>query len=168
MCAADDGGLSAEAPMNLILWRHAEAEDAEPDLDRRLTGRGRKQAQRMAEWLVPRLPERFAVIASPAQRTRQTADALGCEYKVDRRLAPDADVAHALAAIEWPEGPRDAAGTVVVVGHQPTLGRLASLLLAGQEMGWSVRKGAIWWLSTRDRDDRRQLVLRTVLSPEQL
>lgn len=154
--------------MNLILWRHAEAEDAEPDLERRLTARGRKQATRMAAWLNAQLPERFVVIASPAQRTRQTADALECEYRVDRRLAPDTDVAHYLAAIEWPEGPKDAAGTVVVVGHQPTLGRLASLLLSGQELNWSVRKGGIWWLSTRDRDDRRQLVLRTVIAPEQL
>lgn len=154
--------------MNLILWRHAEAEDAEPDLERPLTGRGRKQARRMADWLRTQLPERFVVVASPAQRTRQTADALECAYRVDRRLAPDTDVADCLAAIEWPEGPRDAAGTVVLVGHQPTLGRLASLLLAGQELNWSVRKGAVWWLSTREREDRRQLVLRTVISPEQL
>ncbi|HWS74448.1 MAG TPA: histidine phosphatase family protein, partial [Quisquiliibacterium sp.] len=76
--------------MNLILWRHAEAEDAEPDLERRLTARGRKQAKRMADWLNAQLPERFVVIASPAQRTRQTADALECEYRVDRRLSPDA------------------------------------------------------------------------------
>ena len=154
--------------MNLILWRHAEAGDAEPDLERRLTGRGRKQAERMAQWLQSRLPERFVVLASPAQRTRQTADALECEYRVDRRLAPDADVAHVLAAIEWPEGPEDSSGTVIVVGHQPTLGRLASLLLAGQEMNWSVRKGAVWWLSTRERDERRQLVLKAVVSPDQL
>lgn len=153
--------------MNLILWRHAEAEDAEPDLDRRLTPRGRKQAVRMAEWLSSRLPERYVVLSSPAQRTRQTAEALG-DYRIDRRLAPDTDVADCLAAIEWPEGPQDAAGTVVLVGHQPTLGRLASLLLAGQELNWSVRKGAIWWLTTRERDERRQLVLRTVLAPEQL
>jgi phosphohistidine phosphatase len=154
--------------MNLILWRHAEAEDSEPDLGRRLTGRGRKQADKMAGWLKPRLPERYVVLASPAQRTRQTADALCSDYRVDLRIAPDADVADCLAAIEWPEGPQDASGTVILVGHQPTLGRLASLLLSGQESDWSVRKGAVWWLSTRERDDRRQLVLRTVISPEQI
>jgi len=44
--------------MDLILWRHAEAEDAggKPDLERNLTRHGRKQAARMAEWLKPRLP----------------------------------------------------------------------------------------------------------------
>ena len=41
--------------MDLILWRHAEAEDGvgKPDTERELTKRGRKQAERMAEWLRP-------------------------------------------------------------------------------------------------------------------
>ncbi len=36
--------------MELILWRHAEAEPGEPDLGRRLSAKGEKQARRMAEW----------------------------------------------------------------------------------------------------------------------
>ena len=44
--------------MDLILWRHTEAEDALPDATRELTGRGRKQAARMADWLNPGLPRR--------------------------------------------------------------------------------------------------------------
>lgn len=154
--------------MNLILWRHAEAEDAEPDLSRRLTPRGRKQAARVAHWLLENLPERYLVLASPATRTRQTADALQAEYTVDDRLAPGADVAHYIAAAQWPEGPKAASGTVVVVGHQPILGRLASLLLAGRAQDWSVRKGAVWWLSTRERPGQAQVVLRAVVSPDQL
>jgi phosphohistidine phosphatase len=154
--------------MNLILWRHAEAEDAEPDLSRRLTPRGRKQAARVAHWLRENLPERFVVLASPATRTRETADALEAEYTVDRRLAPDMDVAHYIAAAQWPDGPGEASGTVVVVGHQPVLGRLASLLLAGHEQDWTVRKGAVWWLSTRERSGQEQVVLRSVVSPDQL
>ncbi|HQY27494.1 MAG TPA: histidine phosphatase family protein, partial [Burkholderiaceae bacterium] len=55
---------------------------------------------------------------------------------------------------------------VVVVGHQPTLGRLASLLMTGQEADWSIRKGAIWWLSTREREGRGQVVLRAVMAPD--
>ena len=154
--------------MNLILWRHAEAQDAEPDLARELTPRGRKQAERMAQWLRAQLPERHLVLASPAQRTRQTADAMGTDYRVDRNLAPDVDVAHYLAASAWPEGPEGCSGTVVLVGHQPTLGRLASLLLCGEEQNWTVRKGAVWWLTTREREGRAQVVLRSVINPEQL
>ena len=37
--------------MNLLLWRHAEAQDGDPDLARELTARGRKQAEKMAHWL---------------------------------------------------------------------------------------------------------------------
>lgn len=154
--------------MNLILWRHAEAEDAEPDLARKLTPRGRKQAARVAAWLDEHLPKPYAVISSPAARARQTAQALSERYAVDPRIAPDADVAHYIAASEWPLGPEAASGTVVLVGHQPTLGRLASLLLSGEERDWTVRKGAVWWLSTRDREGSEQVVLRAVLGPDLL
>lgn len=156
--------------MELILWRHAEAEDlahgTHDDLARQLTPRGRKQAAQIAGWLRPRLPEEFTVIASPAVRTRATADALEVRYALNDRIAPGARAADVLAACGWPAGIESGGGTVVVVGHQPTLGRVASLLLSGTESGWSVRKGAIWWLSARERDAHRQAVLRAVISPE--
>jgi len=156
--------------MDLIVWRHADAGDAAADLasdaERRLTERGRKQAERMARWLQGRLPERYAVLSSPAMRARETAEALGVKVRVDPRLAPDADVADVLAALDWPEGPESRSRHVVVVGHQPTLGRLASLLMTGQEADWSIRKGAIWWLSTREREGRGQVVLRAVMAPD--
>ena len=154
--------------MNLILWRHADAEDGVPDLGRKLTPRGRKQAARLAKWLRRNLPERYATIASPAARACETAGALTDAYTVDPGLAPGADVAHYIAASRWPEGPPEASGTVVVVGHQPTIGRLASLLLSGAQSDWSVKKGAIWWLSTRDRAGREEVVLRAVVAPDQL
>jgi len=156
--------------MDLIIWRHADAGDpvADPsaDLDRRLTDRGRKQADRVARWLLARLPERYLVLSSPAARARETAAALGVKVKTDPRLAPDADVAHHLAALNWPEGPEARVRHVVLVGHQPQLGRLASLLLSGSEADWSVKKGSIWWLSTREREGRAQIVLRAVIGPD--
>jgi phosphohistidine phosphatase len=57
---------------------------------------------------------------------------------------------------------------VLLVGHQPTLGHLASLLLAGAEADWSIKKGAIWWFSKRSREGRDQTVLRAVINPEML
>ncbi|KAA0253219.1 MAG: histidine phosphatase family protein, partial [Acidobacteria bacterium] len=39
-------------------------------------------------------------------------------------------------------------------------GRLVSLLLSGEEADWSVKKGAVWWLTTREREGRAQVVLR--------
>ncbi len=155
--------------MDLIVWRHADAGDAEADsasdAGRRLTERGRKQAERVARWLHARLPERYTVLSSPTVRARETAEALGVKVRVDTRLGPDADVAHCLAALEW-EGPETRARHVVLVGHQPTLGRLVSLLLSGEEADWSVKKGAIWWLTTRKREGFAQVVLRAAISPE--
>jgi phosphohistidine phosphatase len=45
---------------------------------------------------------------------------------------------------------------------------MASLLLCGVEHNWSVRKGAVWWISTREREDRAQTVLRAVIAAELL
>ena len=101
------------------MWRHAEAEDGAPDLERRLTAKGRKQAERVAQWLLQRLPARFAVIASPAARAQQTAEALGVPVKTDRSLAPGATPAAIVKACGWP----GYKGAAVVVGHQPDLGR---------------------------------------------
>ena len=148
--------------MDLILWRHAEAEPGEPDLGRRLTAKGLKQAERMAAWLDQHLPDGARVIASPADRAQQTALALQRKFKTVDEIAPGASVAAVLAAAGWPES-RD---TVVVVGHQPTLGAVASFLLSGEEAYWTIRKGAVWWLSNRDRGGASAIVLRVAISPD--
>ena len=150
--------------MDLIVWRHAEAEDGTPDLQRRLTAKGRKQAERVAQWLLQRLPARFAVIASPAVRAQQTAEALGVPIKTDRALAPGATPAALMKACGWP----DYKGAAVLVGHQPDLGRLVSQLVAGSAMSCSIRKGGLWWISNRVRDEKDQTVVRAVVSPDLL
>lgn len=150
--------------MDLILWRHAEAEDTYPDMGRELTGKGRKQASRMADWLNPRLPPDIRILVSPAMRTLQTAQALGREYEVVQALAPGADGGALLAAAGWP----DAARPVLLVGHQPTLGQVAMRLLTGQAGDLTVRKGAIWWFQGRERAGQLQGVLRAVAEPEWL
>lgn len=153
--------------MDLILWRHAEAEDggiATPDAKRRLTTRGEKQAHDMARWLKPRLPKKLKILVSPAVRTQQTAHALALPFEVEPKIAVGADAADLIAVTHWPEH----SGAVLLVGHQPALGRLAGLLLAGTEADWSVKKGSVWWFSKRSREGRDQTVLRAVINPEML
>ena len=150
--------------MDLILWRHAEAEEGTPDLERRLTAKGRKQAERVAEWLHQRLPSRYALIASPAVRAQQTAEALGIPIKTENSIAPGAAARAILAAAGWPDGK----GTVVLVGHQPDLGRAAAYLVSGATGSWSVKKGGLWWLNNRVRDEGAQVVVRAVVSPDLL
>lgn len=150
--------------MNLILWRHAEAHPGEPDLARELTKKGRRQAKAMAEWLTPFLPRHTKVLCSPASRTRQTADALGLRYELRDDLAPDADEAQILHACGWP----GANETVIVVGHQPTLGRAAALMLTQSSDDWVLKKGALWWFSHRIRDGEAQTLLKVAMTPDLL
>jgi phosphohistidine phosphatase len=148
--------------VDLILWRHADAAPGSRDLERKLTARGRKQAERVGAWLVARLPGRYTVLASPARRARETADALGVRYKIVERLAPGVAPGEVLQACGWPSHK----GAVVVVGHQPDLGQVAALLLGGAEADWSVRKGGLWWLSNRERGGETQVVVRAVIAPD--
>jgi phosphohistidine phosphatase len=129
--------------MELILWRHCDAEPGVPDDLRRLTARGREQAARMARWLGAHLPADSAIIVSPAVRAQETAQALGRRYRTVREIGTGAAVDAVLAAAHWPH----AGYTVLVVGHQPTLGRVASWLLAGEEADRPLGAGALWWLA---------------------
>jgi phosphohistidine phosphatase len=155
----------AEKSMDLILWRHAEAEDATaklPDARRRLTERGEKQARQMARWLREHQPKKLRILVSPTERTQMTAHALSLTFEVEPRIGTGADAADILAAAGWP----DQSGAVLVVGHQPTLGRVASLLLGGEEADWTIKKGAVWWFSNRTREGETQTVLRVAVGPD--
>jgi phosphohistidine phosphatase len=150
--------------MELILWRHAEAEDGVPDAGRALTRKGRKQAAALAAWLKEHLPRQARILVSPATRAQQTAAALELPFVTTREIGVGATVGELLRAAGWP----DAGGAAVVVGHQPTLGRVAAVLLAGAEADWSIKKGAVWWFTRRVRDGDGQVVLRAVIAPDLL
>ena len=157
--------------MDLILWRHAEAVDWSPDdetsgldLDRSLTQRGEKQAARMAVWLDRQLPEGTRILVSPARRCEQTALALGRRYKIRTELAPDATPAQLLELVQWPNSKYP----MLVIGHQPVLGQAIAQLVGLKDSECAVKKGALWWLRTRDRDGQNQTVVVTVQSPELL
>ena len=148
--------------MELILWRHADAENTIPDEDRRLTAKGQRQAERMASWLEARLPRDARVLASPARRAQQTAQALTAKFRTSAALNTATTPQALLKAAGWPHG----AETVVVVGHQPTLGAAVALALTGAAADWSFKKGAIWWLACREPRD--EAVVRAVMAPDML
>ncbi len=151
--------------MDLILWRHAEAEEggnAIPDHKRRLTARGEKHAKQVSRWLHQHLPRKRRILVSPAERTQQTAHALQLPYEVEPKVGIGATAADILGVTGWP----DESGAVLVIGHQPSLGRIAALLLGGEEADWSIKKGGVWWFSNRVRNDETQTVLRAVLNPD--
>jgi len=146
--------------MDLILWRHAEAEDGLDDPRRKLTAKGHRQAAAMAKWLHAHLPKHYELIASPAVRTCETATALASKFGTSDDVGLSASPHSVLHAAGWPR----ASHAVVVVGHQPSLGMTMAQLMTGTPAQWSVRKGAIVWIVRRGSEN----VLRAVLSPDMI
>lgn len=157
---------------NLILWRHAEAEDQSDtglDEDRALTKNGRKDAAKIAKWLNQYLPENTLILCSPARRCLETVSALNDvaqrkkkhEIKIAEFLGTDSSVA--LIAKNLTND--DCNQTFLVVGHQPNLGLLIAKLLGMQE-GVVVKKGAVWWLRQRLVNGALQTYLFTVQHPD--
>lgn len=144
--------------MELILWRHADAEDGMPDEQRQLTDKGHKQAARMARWLKERLPDRFVLMASHARRAQETAVALSRHIETRETIYHARRGAELLQISGWPRQH----GCVILVGHQPVLGAAAALLLCGHETDLSFRKGAVWWFEQR----HGELALRAAIGPE--
>ena len=147
--------------MDLLLWRHAEAEDIGldgSDLARALTPRGQRQAAAIGHWLKKNGPRELRVLASPALRTRQTAQALDREFEICNDIGLDATPARLIQASGWPTG-RHLGSAVILVGHQPTLGQLAARLMTEREADWPVKKGALWWFQHRSGETAIKLVL---------
>ncbi|UJP04721.1 MAG: histidine phosphatase family protein [Nitrosomonas sp.] len=148
--------------MDLILWRHAEAEEGFPDAARRLTLKGGEQAQRMAVWLKGKLPGRVRIIASPTVRTQQTAQALCADFITDNVIGPSATVKAILDAANWP----NAETAVLIIGHQPTIGEVVHHLIPVIPSGLRVKKGSVWWIRGESKEEFATSVLHAVVYPE--
>ncbi len=155
--------------MDLILWRHAEAEirrEGQSDMERALTAKGERQAQRMADWLNQHLAESTRVLVSPAVRCQQTAAKLGRKFRTVKGLGPEVSVDDLLRLAHWPQ----ASEPVLVIAHQPTLGMACARLLCGQDQPWHVKKAAVWWLRQRQReaelDEMQAVFVQAVLAPD--
>ncbi len=135
--------------MQLILWRHAEAHGGVPDAGRKLTAKGKRHAKRVANWLRKRLPDGARILVSPAVRAQRTARELTRRFQTVAEVGLEASPKSVLEAAGWPHG----AGTVVVVGHLPTLGEAAALALTGAVAPWHIEKGALIWIDASGDED---------------
>jgi phosphohistidine phosphatase len=129
--------------MRLMLLRHAKAEKAEPgmrDRDRPLAPRGRKDAQRLGAYLAHHslVPDR--AIVSPARRTRETWECLGSRLAAAPGGLPAADFddrlynASAQAGLDVLTETDPSIGTLLVVGHNPSVHEMARLLIAAGDV----------------------------------
>lgn len=154
--------------MDLILWRHAEAEPASEildDLDRKLSPKGIKQAAKMACWLDSTLPESCKILVSPSVRTRQTMAALERKFKVVQQLGPAATAETVLRIANWP----DSREPVLILGHQPYLGQVAASLIAPLQLECPVRKANVWWISQKIKAQGEvQTYLKAIMTPDLL
>lgn len=119
----------------LYLWRHAKAVHGDMvDFERPLTGRGRQDAELVAEWMAGQGIEPAEVLCSPSHRTTETWNALR------RRLRRKSEVRlleglYAVPAAELLSRIRSVPATVrslLLVGHNPGLEELA-LELSGPD-----------------------------------
>ena len=117
LCSTHPDAGTGRKTMNLILWRHAEAEARLQRPARQLTAKGHKQASQMAHWLREHLPTDHLVIASEAARSQQTACALTDRQVIRPEINPGEPAQSLLALC----GQHHAGETLVIVGHQPTL-----------------------------------------------
>jgi phosphohistidine phosphatase len=136
--------------VDLILWRHAEAEEGAPDHERELTAKGNRQAEKIAAFLRPNLPGNLRILVSPATDN----------FTLAPDIAPGASPQAVLQAAQWP----NVEGAVLIVGHQPTLGAVAAQLLGCEGSAFSIKKGGIWWFS--QRAGSAQVSLRLVIAPD--
>jgi phosphohistidine phosphatase len=143
--------------MELILWRHAEAEPHKPEeaddpmVDQRrvLTAKGARHASRVGAWLDRQLPAHTRILASPAARCVQTAEALGRKFSSVEALNTHSTPEAILDACGWPQQK----AAVVVVGHAPLLGQVAALLFSGIAHDWKIRKGSLLWIARKSEED---------------
>lgn len=131
--------------MLLYLIRHAEAVDRVPDAARELSARGRHQVALLADFLARTKAFRpDAVWHSPLMRARETAQLLAQELGLSLRI----EEASGLTPEDDPQvmAARLATTTraIALVGHEPHLSALASLLVAGapQPVVFAMKKGA--------------------------
>ena len=116
----------------------------------------------MARWLTPRLPGDCRILVSPAVRAQQTAQALGRPFETVADLASGTSVDAVLRVAGWP----GAATMVLIVGHEPTLGRVAALLLTGKANEWPIAKGGVVWVASHmHAGGAAEGVLETAVSP---
>jgi phosphohistidine phosphatase len=125
-------GPPAVAARMLILLRHAKSDWSgnPPDLDRPLSKRGRRQAPEAGQWLATNIEGIDLAVVSNANRARVTWELVSTtlEQPPPSRVEPrlyDADAADLLAVLH---GLCDDIHTVILVGHNPGLENLATLL----------------------------------------
>jgi phosphohistidine phosphatase len=163
--------------MNLYLMRHglAVAPGYDSDHQRPLTTKGKRKIKRVADAFaaLDLVGDLDLVLSSPLIRARQTAIILRAQWKMRRKLelceelAPGANPTDLInLLLNRANRPKD----VLLVGHEPDLGQLASFLLTGEPNLLPIvfKKGGVAKLNTKRLRAGRCASLEWLLSARQL
>jgi|YNPMSStandDraft_1061717.scaffolds.fasta_scaffold03488_3 phosphohistidine phosphatase len=147
--------------IDLLLWRHAEAEAGSDDHSRPLTTAGHKQAERVGRWLKRHAPKTLTCYASPALRSQETLAHFSENFTIAEEIAPGSATSQVLRLLKWPDPDQ----SLLIVGHQPWLGETAAFLLVGSPLSWSFPRASLWWFRIR-KYHPRPVQLRAVIHPD--
>jgi len=137
--------------MKIILARHGSAEDkadSKEDADRVLTPEGREQADLLGRVVAGTIGNVDGLWTSPLVRALQTAGIASKHLKNKPTVEPDLAISGDLEQLCW-KMHREALATLMLVGHQPDLGKLAARLL-GFVSEVSLKKGGLCIIETKD------------------
>ncbi len=151
--------------MFLYLVQHADAKKEEEDPLRPLSEKGRQDIQRVASHVSKMDSKADKIFHSTKLRAKQTAEIL-FEYLKPVKGMSEVDGMSPLDNPDiWAERLKDIPGDVILVGHLPHLGRLASLLLCGnpEKNVVSFKMACILCLS---REETGQWSIQWMLTPE--
>ena len=146
------------AAMLLHLLRHGRAVETgtagfERDVVRPLTADGRQRVKAVAEGMRVLGLKFDLVLSSPAVRARETADLVVQHLRCRRRVVERAELgitAEPRDVVLFLAGLRPVPASILLVGHEPYLGRLLSLLVSGApDLAIPLRKAGLARLSTQ-------------------
>ena len=159
--------------MNLYIIRHAIAVDEgtpeyEEDSQRPLTDKGKKKMRQIAKGLRVLGADFDLILSSPYIRAKETAEILADIFKVkagvgiSENLIPMGDPDLLISEINE----KYSARSIALVGHEPQLTALISLLVAeNASMDMTLKKGGVCRLSTDDLHHTRKATLEWLLTP---
>jgi phosphohistidine phosphatase len=163
--------------MNLYILRHGlavepGASEYSKDSERPLTPKGERKLWTIAQALEELGISFDWILSSPYVRARQTAEIVAEALNVHKKLEisetlmPAGSTKKLIEMINHREPPRE---DVLLVGHEPYLSQLISLLVSGNnEMQVTMKKGGLCKLSTESLEQGRCATLEWLLTPKQI
>ena len=163
--------------MNLYVIRHAIAAEAGPNYEedglRPLTSKGRDKMKKIAQglWELEILLD--LILSSPAVRTMETAKILANRLDVKKsKVIPTAHLqvtGYADQLINEINEKYAGVENIALIGHEPYLSNLVSVLLCGQpDISMTLKKGSVCYLSVEGMHYGKCAHLNWLLSPGQL